>query len=404
MRSSTVASLAMAAVASAHTGFNYGALNQDGSVKSQNDFEADFKAASSLEGTDGKFNSARLYTMVQGGTDSDIISAIPAAVKTDTTLLLGLWASAGEEQFKKELTALKSAIDTYGDKLKDLVVGISIGSEDLYRLTPESKKSTPNPGAEPDTLVGYVKEVRDLIKGTALEGAKLGHVDTWTAWVNGSNSAVVDAVDWLGFDGYPYFQEAMENDIKNSKNLFDDSMEKTRAAANGKPVWITETGWPVKGPDYNKGQASIENAEWYYQNVGCPLFGVENVWWYMLVEAGAEVEFGVAPSLGAAPYYNLTCSATTSSSSAAPSATGKVKGSGSASSGSYATGSASPTGGYSGSGSGSGSGSYASGGSSSATGSAGPSSSGPATITSSAGRLTSAGAALVALAAAVAMI
>lgn len=198
MRTSTVAALALATVASAHTGFNYASTNGDGSGKTQADFEASFKAAASLEGTNGKFTSARLYTMIQGGTTSDVISAIPAAISTKTTLLLGLWASAGDASFEYELTALKSAIDTYGDKLKDVVVGISIGSEDLYRITATSQASSPNPGAEPSTLVSYIKKVRALIKGTALADAQLGHVDTWTSWTNGSNEAVVDAVDWLG--------------------------------------------------------------------------------------------------------------------------------------------------------------------------------------------------------------
>lgn len=35
----------------------------------------------------------------------------------------------------------------------------------------------------------------------------------WTAWVNGSNSAVVEAVDWLGTDAYPYFQNLEANSV-----------------------------------------------------------------------------------------------------------------------------------------------------------------------------------------------
>ncbi|KAM5348407.1 hypothetical protein ACJ41O_008231 [Fusarium nematophilum] len=62
----------------AFQGLNYGATLTDGRVKAQSDFENESKTAASLEGTGGAFASARLYTMIQGGTPSQPISAIPA--------------------------------------------------------------------------------------------------------------------------------------------------------------------------------------------------------------------------------------------------------------------------------------------------------------------------------------
>ena len=43
-------------------GFNYGAQGGNG-VKVEADYESEFSAANKLTGTDGAFNSARLYTM-----------------------------------------------------------------------------------------------------------------------------------------------------------------------------------------------------------------------------------------------------------------------------------------------------------------------------------------------------
>ena len=57
-------------------GFNYGSTNGDGSSRTQAQFQDLFKTAKNLVGTSG-FNSARLYTMIQGGTTNDPISAIP---------------------------------------------------------------------------------------------------------------------------------------------------------------------------------------------------------------------------------------------------------------------------------------------------------------------------------------
>lgn len=46
-----------------YQGFNYGSTQTDGSVKSETDFENEFKTAQNLVGTSG-FTSARLYTMI----------------------------------------------------------------------------------------------------------------------------------------------------------------------------------------------------------------------------------------------------------------------------------------------------------------------------------------------------
>lgn len=127
-------------------------------------------------------------------------------------------------------------------------------------------------------LVRYVKQVKDAVAGTGLEGAPLGHVDTWTAWDNSSNSVVVDELDWIGMDAYPYFQDTMPNAIGKSKSLFDDALGRTKAASKGKEVWITETGHPVSGKTSGDSIASVKNAEQYWKDVGCPMFGNTNVW------------------------------------------------------------------------------------------------------------------------------
>ncbi|RYC61028.1 hypothetical protein CHU98_g5183 [Xylaria longipes] len=287
---------ALASVASAtKLGFNYGSTFTTGAAKMQSDFEAEFTTAANLKGTTG-WTSARLYTMVQGGTASDPISAIPAAISTKTSLLLGLWASAGDAAFANEIAALKAAIQKYGDDFASLVDGISIGSEDLYRNSPQGIAAGSNPGVDPDVLVKYIKLVKETISGTPLEGALLGHVDTWTGWDNSSSSVVVDELDWIGMDAYPYFQDTMPNAISQSESLFQAALGTTRAAARGKAVWITETGHPVSGKESGDSVASVDNAEKYWKTVGCPLFGNVNIC------------FGIIGSeLTTTPLFDLSC-------------------------------------------------------------------------------------------------
>jgi len=67
MRSSpllTIIATFSATSSAVYQGFNYGSTQSDGSVKDKVAFEAEFKAAKGLAGTNGAFSSARLYTTI----------------------------------------------------------------------------------------------------------------------------------------------------------------------------------------------------------------------------------------------------------------------------------------------------------------------------------------------------
>lgn len=140
--------------------------------------------------------------------------------------------------------------------------------------------------------------MKAAIAGTPFSAIPVGHVDTWTAWVNASNSAVAAASDFVGVDAYPYFEvcllalrvqwflltrvkDTVSNSISDGRSLFNSALDQTKAAVGGKPVWITETGWPVSGPTRNLAVPSPGNAKQYWDEVGCPLFGATNTWWYV---------------------------------------------------------------------------------------------------------------------------
>ncbi|GAM85206.1 hypothetical protein ANO11243_032100 [Dothideomycetidae sp. 11243] len=311
-------------------GFNYGNEKSDGSgLKVQADYETEFNAAKQLVGTNGQYTSARLYTMLQGAPSADPISAIAAALATGTSLLLGLWCSAGEQAFQLELQGLSNALSQYGEQLKasNSLVGISVGSEDLYRNSPLGAGG--NPGANPSTLVDYINRVRNVVSQSQLAGTPIGHVDTWNAWVNSSNSPVISASDFIGMNGFPYFQSTNDNRPANLAPLFSESLKATEDVAQGKPVWVTETGFPVTGPTYNEAIPALDTAHDYYHNVGCGmLFGQRNTWWYTLQDAPPSNQQNSNPSFGivgwpdgSPPLYDLNCAAARSTSSSGTSAT-----------------------------------------------------------------------------------
>lgn len=155
-------------------GFNYASTDSSGAAMTQAKFQQAFAAAKELQSAPG-FTSARLYTMIDAGALGGVISAIPAAIASQTHLLLGLWASG--TGFDTEIAALDAAIKQYGPELAPLVDGISIGSEDLYRIS-SLDLGEPNPGQQPSVLVDYIQRAKSTLAGTALSHIPVGHVDT----------------------------------------------------------------------------------------------------------------------------------------------------------------------------------------------------------------------------------
>jgi glucan endo-1,3-beta-D-glucosidase len=390
--SDTLAAAALAVGATAqnnYLGFNTGSTKDDYSAKVKADFLAEFTTAQKLVGAPGTFNSVRLYTNIQAGTKDDPISAFEAAIETKTSILLGVWCS-GTSSIDSELSALKKAVSQYGKKFTDLVIGISIGSEDLYRNSVTGVTNGAGIGTQPDVLLGFINQYKKAVADTELASVPVGHVDTWDVWPNATNKAVLDAIDWVGVDEYPYYESGKGNTIKNAPALFDRAYDATVAAVGGKPVWVTETGWPTTGPNWDEAVPSVENAKYYWDNIGCrKLFNKVPTFWYNLRDSNPDnkMKFAITNNLSTKPYFDLTCPTTfdynPSSTSSSSSASGTGSGSSTSKSGSSTTlttsttaptGSGSSSGTSSGSGSGSSSGSGSGSGSGSSTNSAAPAS------------------------------
>ena len=344
--SSTLTAAALVAYASAadnYLGFNSGATLADRSAKFKKDFLAEFKTAQNLKNAPGKFNAVRLYTNIQAYSEDDPIEAFEAAIETETYILLGIWTS-GTDNIDNEMSALNKAIKKYGTDLTDLIIGVSIGSEDLYRNSATGVENDSGVGQEPDVLVKFIEEYRSAMKDTPLADVPVGHVDTWDVWDNSTNKPVLDAVDFIGVDEYPYYETGNGNDISNSGQLFDRAYDAIIKAANGKPVWVTETGWPSSGPSWDEAEAGVKNAKYYWDEVGCRrLFGQTPTFWYTLRDSNPdnEMKFAITKDLSTTPLFDLSCPDTfktpDSKSNGTDSGSGSKPGSGSSGSSSNST-------------------------------------------------------------------
>jgi glucan endo-1,3-beta-D-glucosidase len=290
-------------------GFNSASTKGNGTPKTQSDFEAEFRLAASLQGAPEPFTSVRLYTNIQGGTTNSPLSAFPAAVATNTSILLGIWTS-GTDTIQNELAALGAGIEQYGEPFASLVVGIAVGSEDLYRNSATGVANKAGIGAQPDVVANFITETRSFLQNTTLAKVPVGHVDTFNVWGNASNVAVLNAVDFLGIDVYPFYESDLgNNSIGNALSLWNSAMSQVQTSAGGKPVWITETGWPSSGAAWGDAIPSVDNAMQYWDEIGCTLFGVTNTWWYVLEDDNMSdtANFSVSLDGSSTPVWNLTC-------------------------------------------------------------------------------------------------
>ncbi|KAF4630268.1 hypothetical protein G7Y89_g7870 [Cudoniella acicularis] len=272
-------------------GFNVQANLANGACKSQSDWENDFNTMKSLP---GGFGSIRVYASSDCNT---LANAVPAAIATGGTILVGVWAEDANH-YNAEKQALLSAVQQYGF---GWIVAVSVGSEDLYRGDTTAS-----------TLAQQIYDVRGMLSTVPgySTNVQVGHVDTWTAWVSGANTAVIQASDFIGTDGYPYFQSTEANPIDQGYTLFWDSVQAVRNVVNNvKPgawVWITETGWPTSGPTENQAFPSVANAQQYWSSVACSAFNSGHTFWYTLQDFSASPSFGVIDS-NRNPIYNLAC-------------------------------------------------------------------------------------------------
>lgn len=281
-------------------GFNVKSNTADGTTcKTKDDWKEVFQA---IQNFPNGINAARLFYSHK--CDS-LANAVPEAIATGTHILVGLDDS--DSDFEDEKGALLDAIEQYGF---NWLVGISIGSESLYRG---------NIG--PNSLTNKINDVRAMVQSIDGYNAdkkfiEVGHVDTTNAWFDEANTAVIRACDFIGVDVYPYFQAEDDNHIDNARRLFDDAITQAKStvtkalegSSSGRmpSVWVTETGWPVNGGTNGDAVPSVSNAASYFQQVACPSFNRMNTFWFTYQDWFALPSFAVVDADGQ-EYFSQKC-------------------------------------------------------------------------------------------------
>lgn len=151
--------------------------------------------------------------------------------------LVGAWIDNDLENNEKEIeNIIKIAQLGHADLL-------AIGNEVLLRED-----------IDVEVLIGYIKRVKQ-----AVPHIPVGYVDAYYMFVN--YPEIVDACDVIFANCYPFWEHcALEIAVEYMKKMY----ELARTHAKGKPVIISETGWPTKGEQYGGAIPSYEHAMHYF--------------------------------------------------------------------------------------------------------------------------------------------
>lgn len=105
-----------------------------------------------------------------------------------------------------------------------------------------------------DELLGYLKQVKE-----ALPEVTIGYVDAY--YIFNEYPRIVEACDVILANCYPFWEKCpIDVSVDYMKHMYSRAQE----AAKGKPVVISETGWPNEGEAYGGAVPSYENAMKYF--------------------------------------------------------------------------------------------------------------------------------------------
>ncbi len=153
--------------------------------------------------------------------------------------LVGAWLGEDDEVNEREVAGLIELAQ------KGYVDIAAVGNEVLYRND-----------LSLDTLLSFIHRVQE-----ALPDTPVGYVDAYYEFVN--HPEIVDACDVILANCYPYWEGChIDYSLVYMKQMYQQALQ----AGRGKPVIITETGWPSQGGALKDAHASKENALKYFIN------------------------------------------------------------------------------------------------------------------------------------------
>ncbi|KAG7369536.1 glycosyl transferase family protein [Nitzschia inconspicua] len=240
-------------------------------------------------------NKIRLLSMKDCGQGEMVLTAANAL---NMQVYLGLWVGPDHaERFSEELDELDAALEKF-DLYPDLVLGVTVGSEAIYRKD-----------ATVDELIVYMNQAYEVMqRHPSAQNKPVSIVDIAPEYVG--KAKLRQAVNVTYTNTFPFW-EAIPIDQAADQLEEDIELLLSLSGANEKPFILGETGWPDGGFIQGVGVASPANQAQYFADCYC-LLVVEKGWdtfwftginndWRQLQDPNNTVEgtFGIL-------YSNLT--------------------------------------------------------------------------------------------------
>lgn len=179
-------------------------------------------------------NWVRSFSCIEG---NELVPEVAKELGMKT--MVGAWLGTDEEKNEKEIESLIEVAK------KGYVDVAAVGNEVLYR-----------DDLSKEELLGFIKRVKD-----ALPDIPVGYVDAYYEF--SVHPEIVEACDVVLCNCYPYWEGTHFNDsLQHMRQMYYQA----KAAANGKRVIITETGWPSQGEGLGGAVPSKESAMKYFIN------------------------------------------------------------------------------------------------------------------------------------------
>ena len=173
------------------------------------------------------------------GCNEDLKEAGKFAHKMGLKAAIGIWLSSDRTENERQISCL---IQRYREGDVDLVI---VGSEALFRGDLNERE-----------LIDYINRVKEVIPDIPI-----AYADVYDIFLSHPN--LTDAVDILMVNYYPFWDGV---DIKEAMYFLNLHHQEVVSAAKGKPVIVSETGWPSGGEPFGKAVPSPENAAFYFLN------------------------------------------------------------------------------------------------------------------------------------------
>lgn len=193
-------------------------------------------------------HAVRTYSMLKG---QDVITDL--ADKHDLNITLGAWIGGDLDKNKQEIDKL---VEIARQDHKN-ILRVMVGNETLLRgeitqedctTDAEGKQNCTTKDVTKEKLIEYIRDVKKR------QWRPVGTSETWDIWEK--NPDLIDEVDLVGVHILPYWEGIP---IKHAVDYVFERYAKIKELAKGKPVILTETGWPSDGQPFKRATASRAN-------------------------------------------------------------------------------------------------------------------------------------------------